>query len=695
MQYRLPLTLTVLLAACSGSGSSQGPDVPVDPGQAPQFIGYSDPDASYELGAEITPNVPEVIGDNLSFTATPALPTGLIISPQTGIISGTPLKATVSAQYIVRATNPHGSANVQVKMTIPSASMYLNTSRPLVASDLSAAIPGQPVLGGKGSDQAGAAPQTGVPLQVDAPQPVDLDLVFLEDVPGLSFGYVPPYHDASSDFFSWIVPTYESLTFIAGWSVACTAPYASVPASLLGFGIGRSDLVPGESELAVSITWPGSPDPLVTSTSLPTRRMTVERLTRDIDLQDGWLEVAGTLVGIGEVAPGVTKLFRYDLATDELRQVSESAIGGGDDQVVLLGAADGRVFASMRKAAAGDTTHLFSYDVVTDTLLALTNIHAGNEDPSDLVISDNQVYFAASQASGARKLYRFDLGTNRLNQISATAGSGNDDPRETLVIDEQIYFTALDAGGNRHLYAYDTQADQVDRLSATAGAGNDDAPTSLTELDGVLYLTAAYANGARKLFHLDPVSNQLVQAVDFRGDATLSDDPQYLLAYDNDLFFRVQRADGVFKLHRYQPLQDRGELMSNTAGTGINDDLQDLTQIGTHIVFSSINEQGTRELYFFNDATGEVVRPIENMIDGDDNPTGFMHLGDGTGVLTMDGPDGDRELYFYDSQQRWVSRIADTSLGNDDATAQLVIDGDPYFLATDADGQRSLFRLVR
>ena len=89
----------------------------------------------------------------------------------------------------------------------------------------------------------------------------------------------------------------------------------------------------------------------------------------------------------GEVAPGVTKLFRYDLSSGQLHQVSESSQGGGDDQVVLLGEADGRVFVSMRKAAAGDTVRLFSYDVATDNLRALTNIQAGISGATDRVVS--------------------------------------------------------------------------------------------------------------------------------------------------------------------------------------------------------------------------------------------------------------------------------------------------------------------
>jgi hypothetical protein len=698
MHYRLTLCFTALLAACSGSGDGNGtqdPGLPGDPNLAPVLTGYSDPTASYELGAEIDPNVPQVTGAELTFTVTPALPSGLVLNATTGVITGAPIKASLASQYTIRVVNDHGTATTQVQVGVPTPSMYLNTSRPLVASDASGVLPPAPNFGGLGANQPGSSPQSGTPAQIDAALPTLVDLVFLEDVPGLSFGYVPPYHDAAGDFFAWIVPSYEKLSILAGWSLAAADPYASVPASLLGFGIGKSELVAGEPELSVEIKTPAVSEPLLESAPLPTRRVTVEQLSRDVELHEGWVEVAGQLIGIGEVAPGVTKLFRYDLSTVQLHQVSESAQGGADDAVVLLGQAGGRVFVSMRKAAAGDAVRLFSYDPTTDQLRALTNIQAGDEDPSDLAVSGTQLFFAANQSSGVRKLYRYDQANNRLNQISDTSAGGDDDPRETLVLGDRVYFTALDASGGRHLHAYDLQADVVERLSATAGPAGDDAPASLTELDGVLYLTAALPSGARKLFHLDSETDQLVQAVDIRGDATLSDDPQWLLPYSNDLFFRAQRADGVYKLHRYQPQSDRGELMSNTAGTGNSDDLQELTQIGTHIVFSSLNQQGERELFYFNDATGEVIQPVNNLASASDEPTGMLHLGDGLGVLTMDGPDGERELYFYDSQQRWVSRIADTAAGHDEARAQCVVDGDPYFLALDASGTRSLFRVTR
>lgn len=696
MQHRLPLCFTALLAACSGSDESRLDLAPSETATlAPQHAGHSGPVAGYGWSAQRATGSSPTSGSARTGTSTTNLTGGLLGPPVSGLASGVPLQALLSAKYKKRTINKQGGATAPGQGHAPTPSMFLNSSCPLVASDQSSVIPPAPHFGGQASSGAGLIPQAALPAQIDAVLPVQVDLVFLEDVPGLSFAYVPPYHDASGDFFAWIVPGYEQLAILTGWTFAAAAPYASVPASLLGFGIGKAEIVPGESELTVEITTPGVLAPLVQSTPLSTRRVTVEQLSRDVNLRDGWTEVAGQLIGVGEVAPGVTKLFRYDLASGQLHQVSESAQSGGDDQVILLGAGSGRAFVSMRNAAAGDTVSLFSYDVTTDELRCLSNIQAEDENPSDLAVSGAQVFFAADKSSGARKLYCYNQDDQSLRQISDTAAGGNDDPRETLAIGDRVFFTALDAKGNRHLHAYDTQADQVERLSATAGPSADDDPASLTALDGVLYLTAALPGGPRKLFHLDNETEQLVQAVDIRGDANLSDDPQWLLPYSNDLFFRAQRADGVYKLHRYQPLSDRGELMSNTAGNGNDDDLQGLTQIGTHIVFSSLNEQGQRKLYYFNDATGEVIQPVNNLADAGDEPTDMLHLGDGLGVLTMNGPDGQGELYLYDSVQRWVSRIADTAAGDDQASAQLVVDGDPYFLAIDASGTRSLFRVER
>ena len=67
-------------------------------------ISYSSPNATYVLGAGITPNTAlSTDGTASQFTVTPALPSGLSLDPNTGQITGTPISLSASQTYTVSA----------------------------------------------------------------------------------------------------------------------------------------------------------------------------------------------------------------------------------------------------------------------------------------------------------------------------------------------------------------------------------------------------------------------------------------------------------------------------------------------------------------------------------------------------------------------------------------------------------------
>lgn len=69
--------------------------------------------------------LPTVSGSPTSFTVTPALPTGLVLDPITGSITGTPLVATPFATYVVRASNAKGSTTTALELQIVRAPRLL------------------------------------------------------------------------------------------------------------------------------------------------------------------------------------------------------------------------------------------------------------------------------------------------------------------------------------------------------------------------------------------------------------------------------------------------------------------------------------------------------------------------------------------------------------------------------------------
>jgi hypothetical protein len=75
-------------------------------------------------GQAISPLAPTVTGTATSFSASPALPAGLMIDAGTGTISGTPSSGLPEADYTITATGPGGSTTTRVRLAVvPVASI--------------------------------------------------------------------------------------------------------------------------------------------------------------------------------------------------------------------------------------------------------------------------------------------------------------------------------------------------------------------------------------------------------------------------------------------------------------------------------------------------------------------------------------------------------------------------------------------
>ncbi len=95
----------------------------------PSSLAYSANPAVYALGNRIAPNTPSSTGSPvLTYSISPALPSGLVFSTSTGVISGKPVAETAAATYTVTATNNAGSATVGVNIAVvdvaPSSLTY-------------------------------------------------------------------------------------------------------------------------------------------------------------------------------------------------------------------------------------------------------------------------------------------------------------------------------------------------------------------------------------------------------------------------------------------------------------------------------------------------------------------------------------------------------------------------------------------
>jgi hypothetical protein len=100
---------------------------------APTGLSYSSSSINGTVGAAIASLSPTVTGSGITYSIDPALPSGLLLNPTTGVVSGTPLVPSASAIYTVTATNVGGSTTTGLTIEVLSPAFSLTITKVGVA----------------------------------------------------------------------------------------------------------------------------------------------------------------------------------------------------------------------------------------------------------------------------------------------------------------------------------------------------------------------------------------------------------------------------------------------------------------------------------------------------------------------------------------------------------------------------------
>lgn len=93
---------------------------------APSGLAYARPSALYVAGEAIVPNTPVVTGGAAaSFSVSPALPAGLSLNSQTGVIAGTATTIQPQAVYTVTAANRAGSTQATIRIGVTARGSWI------------------------------------------------------------------------------------------------------------------------------------------------------------------------------------------------------------------------------------------------------------------------------------------------------------------------------------------------------------------------------------------------------------------------------------------------------------------------------------------------------------------------------------------------------------------------------------------
>ncbi|WP_182864638.1 ELWxxDGT repeat protein [Stieleria mannarensis] len=215
----------------------------------------------------------------------------------------------------------------------------------------------------------------------------------------------------------------------------------------------------------------------------------------------------------------------------------------------------------------------------------------------DLTASGEKLFFTAYQYQTGYELWVHDQatgGTMLVKDINPDQ-SIIDRPQELTDVNGTLFFTSYENGyENRELWKSDgTAAGTVmvkDLAIDTSDPLNPDPsissyPTSLTNIDGVLFFVADDPNSGVELFRSDGTSGGTVQVADLNPNG--SSYPDDLTAFDGHVFFSAD--DGVTGRQLFKSHVGSGDttMVAGAAGDGVAPNPTDLEVVGQTLFFAA------------------------------------------------------------------------------------------------------------
>lgn len=131
--------LTKYTVTATNAAGSISTDIQITVNEsAPTFMSYSETSVTYTQGALIKPNTVLINGLGMTYSISPDLPSGLVISSKSGTISGIPDTVSAATNYTVTAKNSGGSLSYVLSIAVndaPPASLSYNGSPFVLTKD--------------------------------------------------------------------------------------------------------------------------------------------------------------------------------------------------------------------------------------------------------------------------------------------------------------------------------------------------------------------------------------------------------------------------------------------------------------------------------------------------------------------------------------------------------------------------------
>lgn len=293
--------------------------------------------------------------------------------------------------------------------------------------------------------------------------------------------------------------------------------------------------------------------------------------------------------------------------------------------------------------------------------------------PTELIVYNDQLFFAANDGVHGRELWYFDTASGLAELAADIHPEYGSAPSSLTVFDDQLFFRANDESEVYRLWYYDSATGQ-------ASVAADIEPfTEFTVYNDKLFFPVGVA--PHSLAYYDTTKGELFLV----GASTAFHGPEHFAVYDGRLFFRASDSPvlGDKELWSYDDLTGTAKPVANINPTG-DSDPSGLTVYDGRLYFAARDHDWNEELWYYDAATDEVglaaeIYPGEAVGSEPHNLTVYddrlFFSASGSGPF-------DSELWTYDSSTGEASLVYDTPF-----TGEMIPFDDRLFFRANHNGQ--------
>jgi ELWxxDGT repeat protein len=348
---------------------------------------------------------------------------------------------------------------------------------------------------------------------------------------------------------------------------------------------------------------------------------------------------------------------------------------------------DGQLYFRANNLPHGNNVELWAFDGTVARMVADINPGTSGSDPSYLAAADAKLYFCATTAGGASKLWQYDP----VNGASLAPGSASQAslPQNLFLYGGQVYFRAARFGapGNIGIELWKFDGATQTPLDLFPGSGSS-YPQHFIEYNGLMYFNANGTPGqGTELWRYNGTGMPTEAARIYPNNGS---SPENFAVYDGQLYFSAY--DGVHgrELWRFDgtnaslaaDIVPGGQYSSSNPGG--------LTVYSGKLYFSATDEVHGYELWSFDGTNAQMVAEINPTPDPGNGDTFLMDSSPGgfkvfNGLLYFAANDGvhGRELWSFDgTTPRLVLDINPGQYGSE-VSELTVFQGTLYFSADD------------